>query len=110
MTCIHYADDAFGDRYDINELPLPRLASGYAVQRLDTDTLLDRLSGKFLPVRSASAQPLFASFDEAHAAAGRWVSEHCINTEEHGLAIVPVGIDDTMQRHILIYGVLRTTP
>ena len=45
-------DDAFGDPFAVDELPLPRPGTGYAVQMLDTDTLLDRRSGHFLGVRN----------------------------------------------------------
>ena len=69
--------DAFGDRFNLADLPLPRPARGYAVQMLDTDTLLDRTSGHFLPVRSVELDGLFASFDDAFAAACRWVEAHC---------------------------------
>lgn len=110
MTRKQLADDAFGDRFDLNTLPLPRRAAGYAVQRLNTDTLLDRASTEFLPVRSPLLSGLFASFDEAHAAASRWVEAHHIKPDEHGLAIVPANFDPVLQRHVLIYGVLRGQP
>jgi len=102
--------DAFGDRFNLGDLPLPRSPRGYAVQMLDTDTLLDRASGHFLPVRSAKLDALFASFDDAFAAACRWVEAHCSAPEDHRLAIVPAGFDEVRQRHILIYGVLRGQP
>jgi len=102
--------DAFGDRFNLADLPLPRPARGYAVQMLDTDTLLDRTSGHFLPVRSVELDGLFASFDDAFAAACRWVEAHCSTPEDHRLAIVPAGFDEVRQRHILIYGVLCGQP
>ena len=102
--------DAFGDRFNLADLPLPRPARGYAVQVLDTDTLLDRTSGHFLPVRSVELDGLFASFDDAFAAACRWVEAHCSAPEDHRLAIVPAGFDEVRQRHILIYGVLCGQP
>jgi len=110
MPRFHFAADAFGDRFDLNDLPLPRPAAGYAVQMLDTDTLLDRASGDFLPVRSTRLRGLFDSFDEAHAAACRWVVERCATPDEHGLAIIPAGFDHVLQRHVLIYGVLCGRP
>ena len=102
--------DAFGDRFDLNALPLARTAAGYAVQRLDTDTLLDRNSGCFLPVRSPELQPLFASFDAAYAAASEWTLQYCPPPGDHRLAIVPAGFDPVLKRHILIYGVLCGQP
>ncbi len=104
------AADAFGDRFALAELPLPRQAAGYAVQMLDTDTLLDRVSGELLPVRSPTLHGLFATFDAAHAAASRWVESHCSEPDAHRLAIVPAGYDTVLQRHILIYGVLCGRP
>ena len=100
-----FSADAFGDRFTLGDLPLPRPPAGYAVQMLDTDTLLDRASGHFLPVRAAELDGLFASFDDAFAAACRWVEAHCTAPEDHRLAIVPAGIDEVRQRHVLIYGV-----
>jgi hypothetical protein len=110
MTPTQLADDAFGDRFDLSTLPLPRRAAGYAVQRLNTDTLLDRQSAEFLPVRSPLLSGLFASFDEAHAAASRWLEAHEPKPDDHGLAIVPANFDAILQRHVLIYGVLRGQP
>lgn len=102
--------DIFGDPFLLEALPLARQAAGYAVQRLDTDTLLDRVSGNFLPVRSAELQGLFATFAEAHAAAGAWVQIHCPQPADHHLAIVPAGFDPVLKRHVLIYGVLCGRP
>ena len=104
------AEDAFGDPFDLRALPLPRAAAGYAVQLLDTDRLLDRNSGEFLPVRSGQLAALFATFGDAHAAASRWLGEHGENPAEHRLAIIPAGYDPVRQRHILIYGVLCGNP
>lgn len=98
--------DAFGDRFQLDRLPLPRQAAGYAVQRLDTDTLLDRASGTFLPVRAAALDALFPDFDAAHAAASAWVMRHCPPPADHRLAIVPATFDTALARHVLIYGVL----
>ena len=109
QRCVFRAD-AFGDRFNLDDLPLPRPARGYAVQMLDTDTLLDRASGTFLPVRTAELDGLFASFDDAFAAACGWVEAHCSAPENHRLAIVPGGFDEVRQRHVLIYGVLRGQP
>lgn len=102
--------DAFGDRFNLGELPLARPPTGYAVQMLDTDTLLDRASGTFLPVRSTSLKGLFATFDEAYAAAHLWVEVHCQTADEHRLAIVPASFDPVLDRHVLIYGVLCGQP
>ena len=102
--------DTFGDRFALDELPLARIAAGYAVQMLDTDKLLDRLTGTFLPVRSALLQGLFDSFDDAHAAAYQWVEKHCQNPDDHRLAIVPASFDAVLHRHVLIYGVLCGHP
>ncbi len=102
--------DAFGDRFDLATLPLPRAAAGYAVQKLDTDKLLDSRSGELLPVRSPELQALFSSFDEAYAAASDWVEKHQIAADEHPLAIVPAAYDSELTRHILIYGVLCGQP
>ena len=110
MNRFEFPDDAFGDRFSLANLPLPRKAAGYAVQRLDTDTLLDRITGDFLPVRAAQLQGLFESFDDAHVAACRWVVSHCPRPEDHGLAIIPASFDPVLQRHVLIYGVLCSQP
>ncbi|MGE5386420.1 MAG: hypothetical protein ACM3SV_11110 [Betaproteobacteria bacterium] len=103
-------DDAFGDRFALERLPLARPGSGYAVQRLDTDTLLDRRRGDFLPVRDSRLEGLFDSFDAAHAAASEWIRTNGISPEEHPLAIVPAFFDERLQRHVLIHGVLRRSP
>ena len=110
MRRFEFSGDAFGDRFALADLPLPRPARGYAVQMLDTDTLLDRASGKFLPVRSPQLDGLFATFDDAFDAACRWVEAHCQAPEDHHLAIIPAGFDDILQRHVLIYGVLCGQP
>ncbi|WP_153146118.1 hypothetical protein [Dechloromonas sp. H13] len=110
MRRFAFSADAFGDRFDLADLPLPRPPRGYAVQMLDTDTLLDRHTGAFLPVRASGLAGLFATFDEAYAAACRWVEAHCATPQEHRLAIVPAGFDDLLQRHVLIYGVLCCRP
>ena len=110
MRRFEFSADAFGDRFALADLPLPRPPRGYAVQMLDTDTLLDRASGEFLPVRSPALDGLFASFDDAHAAACLWVTAHCDDPAEHHLAIVPAGYDSVFERPILIYGVLCGQP
>lgn len=102
--------DTFGDPFLLDDLPLPRRPAGYAVQRLDTDTLLDRHSGAFLPVRSPELAALFPSFEAAHAAASAWVTRHCPPPADHCLAIVPAGFDPVLNRHVLIYGVLCGHP
>ena len=102
--------DAFGDRFTLEALPLARMASGYAVQMLDTDKLLDQLTGTFQPVRSATLHGLFDSFDTAYAAAQAWVVTHCQNPDDHRLAIVPACFDTVLNRHVLIYGVLCGQP
>lgn len=110
MSRFQFAPDTFGDPFTLDQLPLPRDARGYAVQALDTDTLLDCHTGAFLPMRSPALNGLFNSFAAAHAAASNWVDTHCATLEEHRLAIVPAGFDDDLQRHILIYGVLCGQP
>lgn len=77
---------------------------------LDTDRLLDRLSGEFLPVRSPDLNALFKEFDDAHSAAADWVRRHCPSFDCHRLAIVPASFDSALQRHIMIYGVLCDQP
>ncbi len=109
MSTTIFAPDAFGDRFDLAALPLPRRAEGYAVQKLDTDTLLDRETFVFLPVRSANLRGLFASFDEAHLAASNWVLNNAPH-DDPKLAIVPASFDPLLQRHVLIYGVLCGQP
>lgn len=110
MSTFHFDADTFGDRFSLDALPLARPPAGYAVQMLDTDTLLDRLSGSFLPVRSSNLDGLFESFDAAFAAARQWVEAHCATPDEHQLAIVPASFDPVLKRHVLIYGVLCGQP
>lgn len=110
MLRFQFAEDAFGDPFTLEQLPLPRRARGYAVQMLDTDTLLDRVTGNFLAMRTPGLDGLFVSFAAAHAAASGWVATHCATPAEHRLAIVPAGFDDDLQRPILIYGVLCAQP
>ena len=110
MTGFKFPADAFGDRFQLADLPLPRQAAGYAVQRLGTDTLLDRASAGFLSVRAVHLQALFDTFDAAHAAASRWLNEHGDHSDDHSLAIVPANFDPLLQRHVLIYGVLCGQP
>jgi hypothetical protein len=102
--------NAFGDPFDIRHLALRRPAGGYAVQKLDSDLLLDQLTAEFLPVRSPKLKALYSSFDDAHQAAARWLASQLNGIEHHNLAIVPASFDELLQRHILIYGVLRSTP
>lgn len=110
MSLTPLPPDAFGDRFELDALPLPRQPAGYAVQMLDTDRLLDRQSGEFLPVRSVELQALFESFDLAFEAAGTWVEKQGKTPDQHHLAIVPAGYDSILERHILIYGVLCQHP
>jgi hypothetical protein len=110
MNRFTFSADAFGDRFVLADLPLPRPARGYAVQMLDTDTLLDRSTGNFLPVRAPELDGLFARFEDAYTAACIWVEAHCASPLEHRLAIVPASYDDVLQRHVLIYGVLCGQP
>lgn len=110
MLTDHYSPDAFGDRFDLANLPLIRHADGYAVQMLDTDTLLDRLTATFLPVRNGALKGIFETFDAAFQAAQQWAIAQQLPPNEHSLAIVPVAYDPVLQRHILIYGVLCTQP
>lgn len=110
MPDAQFPADAFGDPFDLASLPLPRPACGYGVQMLDTDCLLDKASGDFLPVRSPDLDAAHANFAGAHAAAARWASRAGLAPDAHRLAIVPVGYDDLLQRHVLIYGVLCGQP
>lgn len=107
---MHFPDNAFGDPFDVHTLPLPRPATGYAVQMLDTDTLLDRHQGTFLPVRESALDALFSDFAEARDAAAAWTRRHCPLPDEHRLAIVPASFDPILKRHVLIYGVLCGQP
>jgi hypothetical protein len=102
--------DTFGDCFTLEALPLARAPAGYAVQMLDTDKLLDRLTGAFLPVRSEQLDGLFDSFDAAYTAAHTWVEKHCPTPDDHRLAIVPASFDHLLKRHVLIYGVLCGQP
>lgn len=102
--------DAFGDRFDLDKLPLPRSGGGYAVQYLGSDTLLDCQRNIFLPVRNPSLKALFDSFDAAFAAAENWMATQSGSLEEHPLAIVPAYFDNELQRHVLIHGVLSPSP
>jgi hypothetical protein len=110
MSGLQDAADAFGDPFVLADLPLPRPATGYAVQMLGSDCLLDRRSGDFLPVRSPELAALFASFSAARQAAQGWVDTHCRQPAEHRLAIVPASFDEALERHVLIYGVLDEHP
>jgi hypothetical protein len=110
MPHFQLPDNAFGDRFNLDDLPLARPPSGYAVQMLDTDTLLDSISANFLPVRSPALKGLFPTFDAAHAAAQRWLEANGQTLNEHRLAIVPASFDSALDRHVLIYGVLCDQP
>lgn len=77
---------------------------------LDTDTVLDRDSNTFLPIRSPALRGLFPSFDEAYSAARNWAEGNCPDPQAHRLAIVPAGFDAVLNRHVLIYGVLCGQP
>lgn len=105
-----FSADAFGDPFDIDALPLPRPAVGYGVQQLGTDTLLDPRQGRLVPVREAGLACRFAHFDAAHAAAAAWLQAQDTGADEHHLAIVPLGYDSFLERHVLIYGVLCGQP
>lgn len=102
--------DAFGDPFDLAALPLARPGTGYAVQYLDTDALLDHERRCFAPVRDATLRALFPRFDDAYDAARLWVRAHPETPFPPPLAIVPAFFDDLMQRHVLIYGVLKQAP
>lgn len=106
----HFSATAFGDIFDLQQLPLPRPADGYAVQRLDHDQLLDRKRQLFLPMRDATLEALFSRFSDAHAAASAWLDTQGLCCDTYPLAIVPAAFDPRLKRHILIYGVLRTRP
>lgn len=102
--------DAFGDPFDLEALPLPRAGTGYAVQYLDTDTLLDRHSARFLPVRHPDLDALHESFASAYAAARAWVAANNLETNDIPLAIIPASYDLNMKRHVLIFGVVNRSP
>lgn len=105
-----FGADAFGDPYDVRSLPRSRPGMGYAVQLLDSDQILDRASGRFLSIRDPQLSGLFLSFHDAYAAARATVLAGKIDPREEPLAIVPAYHDATMQRHVLIYGVLTAQP
>lgn len=110
LAPLTYGPDAFGDRFDLASLPLARPGTGYAVQLLDTDTLLDQHTATFLPVRSPTLSGLFPDFDAAYMAARSWLEKNAKTTEEYPLAIVPACFDTQLERHVLIYGVLTREP
>jgi len=99
----------FGDPFALDMPSLPRPASGYAVQLLGTDRILDRSSMQFLAVRDRALQGSFATFAEAEQAA-RAMAAAVTDPETLPMGIVPVGYDSMMQRHVLIHGVLRAEP
>jgi len=105
-----FSADAFGDHFPLSQLSSPRKAEGYALQILDTDKLFDQNSGDFLPIRTTTLNALFPSFDAAFEAAAIWVGKHGENPADHRIAIVPACYDQTLQRHVLIYGVLCSSP
>ena len=105
-----WGHDAFGDPFDLNQLPLPRAGTGYAVQQLGSDTLLDRQKKTFLPVRNPDLDALFERFDLAFEAAREWLSAQNVGIEDVPLAIVPAFHNAELQRHVLVHGVLPLTP
>lgn len=109
LSLIH-GRHAFGDPFQVEHLPLPRAGTGYGVQYLGTDTLLDRKNGVFLAVRDPGLQAIHATFESARCAAQAWLVAHKATTESHPLAVVPLRYDERLERHILIYGVLTETP
>lgn len=110
LPALVHGEDAFGDPFALESLPLPRAGTGYAVQLLDTDRLLDRASGELLAVREPHLQGLFDSFESARAAARAWLQERNTTLEKHPLAVVPAFYDPTMKRHVLVFGVLTREP
>lgn len=102
--------DAFGDPYTLEQLTLPRPATGFAVQKLGLDQVLDPATGQFRPLRKASIHAVFGQFETAHAAASGWLRAQAFTPPEAGLAIVPAAFDEAMQRPVLILGVLETDP
>lgn len=104
------APDAFGDPFVLADLPLARPATGYALQRLDTDTLLDKRSGQFRAVRDPELCGLFVSFNEAFAAGKEWLENNPSLAHSHPIAIVPAYFDHELNRHVLNYGVLKQSP
>lgn len=105
-----FGADAFGDPFELSALPLSRPGMGYAVQRLDSDQILDRASGRFLSIRDPQLSGLFLEFQDAYAAARAAALAGKIDPREEPLAIVPAYHDTLMQRHVLIYGVLTAHP
>lgn len=103
--------DAFGDPFDLERMPLSRSGTGYAVQQLGSDTLLDRVQKKLLPIRHPDLDALFESFDQAYEAARGWLVAHpAAIGSEIPLAIVPAFYDEQLHRHVLIHGVLPPSP
>jgi hypothetical protein len=92
-----------GTPFELQQLILPRKASGYAVQWLGTDRILDRNSTKFSPIREAGISNIFSHFSEATKAGQQWLSTH----PETPIAIVPVTFDDLFERWVLILGVIQ---
>lgn len=103
-------DDAFGDPFLLDQLPLPRPAAGYAVQKLGEDQVLDAATGEFKTLRTPGIRALFPSHADAHKAAADWLSRHGMGPDQADLAIVPAGFDADMGRPILILGVLEPHP
>lgn len=100
---------AFGDPFALHELDLPRQAVGYGLQQLGSDQVLDRNTGNLRSIRTPKLHPVFSSFSEAYTAGKTWVkNNHEISDIQ--LAIVPLGFDPELERHVLIYGVLQADP
>ncbi|MDR3054729.1 MAG: hypothetical protein LBU53_04920 [Zoogloeaceae bacterium] len=94
-----------GDTFQLEALPLPRPADGYAVQYLGRDQLLDKQQAIFLPIRHPALRALHESFAAARQAALDWLRAQN-TTPPPPLAIVPAAFDTISERHVLIYGVL----
>ncbi|GHT92858.1 hypothetical protein AGMMS49545_11100 [Betaproteobacteria bacterium] len=107
MSRMNHATETpfLGDPFQLEALPLPRPADGYAVQYLGRDQLLDKQQAIFLPIRHPALRALHESFAAARQAALDWLHTQNV-TSLPALAIVPAAFDKVSERHILIYGVL----
>lgn len=91
-----------GDYFNLENLVLPRPASGYGVQHLGTDQILDHQGTHLRPIRQAEITSNFPSFETAQIAGKQYLLRH----PEVPLAIVPLAYDPTFQRLVLINGVI----
>lgn len=91
-----------GDCFNLEDLVLPRPASGYGVQLLGTDQIIDQQGMLLRPIRQAETTSRFSSFEDAQIAGEHYLQQH----PETPLAIVPLAYDPVFQRLILIQGVI----